>query len=168
MKKAKKKLKVIIIPIILFIIAVITIICIITIPKNKSQNNHSESLSKEKLLETAKDYTGIDDTGANKTNLYFLQLAENMSNAESQKGNIYKVEGIVDNIADDHCDFNYGVVKVRIYLPTDVLKNFKEQETNISIVGKLEDIKFEQEMMSDIAHNDITVFELKNCYLIEE
>lgn len=158
-KKKKSKLM-IIIPIVVVVIIAIVVIGFIAFTNN--------TMSKEKMLEIAQDYTGRNERNVYKTNDYFLGLANNMANAENQKGNIFKMQGIVDNIEKDYCEFVYGSTKIRMYLATEELSTLKKDENVICVVGKLKDVKKEDAEFTANFNKYDTIFEFKNCYLVEK
>lgn len=159
MEKESKKnnLKVIISVIILILILAIIILCMM--PKlNK--------MSKEEMLEIAIDYSGVDETNHRKTNKFFLDLSDNLSKAEEQVGKVFKVEEYVDNIQQDYCEFDYTAVKVGLYLASEDLANLKK-DSKICVVGKLTDIQQNKKFMMGFDYEEL-VFEIRNCYLVEE
>lgn len=158
-KKKKSKLM-IIIPIVVVVIVAIVVVGFIVFKSN--------TMSKEEMLKIAQDYTGRNERNIYKTNNYFLDLANNMANAENQKGNIYKMQGIVDNIGENYCEFVYGSTKIRMYLPTEELSTLKKDENVICVVGKLKDVKKEDAEFTANFNKYDTIFEFKNCYLIEK
>lgn len=162
MEKEKKKLNLkIIIPVV--IIIAIVVISIIIVINNKDK---SEIMSKEEMLTVAQDITGSEGNESPNTNLFFIDLDQNKANAEMQKGNIYKMEDQVHSIEKDYCEFSYGLIKVRLYLPTETLVNIN-QGNYITVVGQLTNIIQEEELIAGMTY-DKSIYEFKNCYFIEQ
>lgn len=118
-------------------------------------------MSKEQMLEVAIDYSGYDTDRYHKTSRYFVDLANNIAKAEKEKGKILKIQDNISRIDKDYCEFNYGLVKIRIYLSNIDLLNL-QNGNNIKIVGKLTNIKKEKSEFGDEY-----IFILKNCFVIE-
>lgn len=144
----------------IIVVVIIAIIGIVFIKSNKT-------MTKEQMLELAIDYSGTDEKNANRTNKFFIELSHNMANAETQKGKIYKIDGIVNKIEKDYCEFDYGLVVVRIYLPSEVLANFTKGTTKICVVGELTNIIKEQTTIAGY-NSDETIFVFGNSYFLEE
>ena len=156
MEKESKKINLkIAIPVVLILVLVIIILCMM--PKlNK--------MSKEEMLEIAIDYSGTDENNHRKTNNFFLDLSHNLVKAGEQVGKVLKVEDYVKNIQNNYCEFDYGAVKVRLYLSNEELANLK-QNSKIYVVGKLTDIKQNQRFVMGMDYEEL-VFEIRECYLI--
>lgn len=162
MEKEKKKLNLkIIIPVV--IIIAIVVISIIIVINNKDK---SEIMSKEEMLTVAQDITGSEGNETPNTNKFFLDLDKNKANAEMQKGNIYKMEDQVHTIEKDYCEFSYGMVKVRLYLPTETLVHIT-QGNYITVVGQLTNIIKEETTIAGMTY-DNSIYEFRNCYFIEQ
>ena len=159
MEKESKKfnLKIVIPAIILILVLVIIILCMM--PKlNK--------MTKEEMLGIAIDYSGVDETNHRKTNSFFLDLSDNLAKAEEQVGKVFKVEDCIDNIQKDYCEFDYTAVKVRLYLASEDLANLKK-DVKICAVGKLTNIQRNKKFMMGFDYEEL-VFEIRECYLVEE
>lgn len=162
MDQEKKKINVkIIIPIIIAIVVIIGVI--IAIPKgNKEQTN---VMTKEEMLQCAIDISKREEKKTPQTNSYFIDLDKNKANAEMQKGKIFLMQDKITTIEKDYCEYSYGTVKVRLYLPIATLTTLNTGNY-IKVVGQLADITKEQQMMAGMSY-DATIYEFKNCYFIE-
>ena len=156
----------------IIIIVAITIIAVIEgiflFTSNKENNKETEQvkvMTKEEMLEVAEDISEIEEKKTPQTNSYFIDLDKNMAMAEMQKGKIFLMNDKIANIEKDYCEYSYGTIKVRLYLPVATLTTLKTGNY-IKVVGQLTDITKEQQMVAGMSYED-TIFEFKNCYFIE-
>lgn len=126
-------------------------------------NDKYDSLTKEEMLRIAQDITGKGEDNTNKTNSFFIDLSNNNAKAEEQKGKVYIMDDDISKIEKDYFEFDYGMVKVRIYLPTSSLAELSNDE-HIKIIGQLTDIIKEEQLVAGMKYND-TIFVFKNCYI---
>ena len=159
MKEEKKINKKVIIAIV--IIAIVIIGVIIAIPKGNKQ----QIMSREEMLQCAIDISKREEKKTPQTNSYFIDLDNNKANAEMQKGKVFLMEDKITSIEKDYCEYSYGTIKIRLYLPIDTLTTLNTGNY-IKVVGQLANITKEQQMIAGMSY-DNTIYEFKNCYFIE-
>jgi len=154
----------IIIAVVIIIVAVVGIIGIVVFTSENKEEQQAKVMTKEEMLEVAEDLTIIDNDKIDKTSHYFVELSNNIANAELQKGKIFKINGKVDTIEKDYCIMSFGIPNLKLYLPMGQLSLIKK-DSNITVVGQLTDITKEQQMIMGMTYDNI-FFEFKNCYFI--
>lgn len=161
MEQKKKINKKVIIAIVIIILVIIGVITIIT-KGNKEQTN---VMTKEEMLQCAIDISKREEKKTPQTNSYFIDLDKNKANAEMQKGKVFLMQDKITTIEKDYCEYSYGTIKIRLYLPIDTLTTLNTGNY-IKVVGQLANITKEQQMIAGMSY-DNTIYEFKNCYFIE-
>lgn len=154
MEQKSKKIDVKIIVIV--IVVIIAVIEGIVIFASNNESGTSKKMTKNEMLEIAKDKTSMS---------FFRTLQENKALAETQKNKIFKIQEKISQIEKDYCTFYDGTtppIQIKIYLDPNILVNLKTGQS-ITIVGTLSNITTEQKGMTYFC-----IFELKDCYLLEE